>query len=688
MNREKILIVEDERIIAIDLQRRLEKFGFMVCAIAVSGKEALHLTELHMPDIILMDIMLAGEIDGIDTAQIVNQRFRIPVIFITAYSDEKTLERAKRAKPSGFILKPFKEKELYTTIDIALYKNDIDKKLKIQELWRTAILENIQDAIIATDINGSIQFMNPAAENLLAWPIEECKDKNISDIVKIKDEKTSRSLDLPILDESGPKAQVMFNDAYIQNKNDKVIHVEGVWSKIKGMEDEIEGQVLAVRDISKIREMSDRLTYQASHDTLTGLANREEFTNRLDMLIADSKNNGSVHSLLYLDLDQFKVVNDTCGHAAGDELLMETSSIIQSVVRSSDVSARMGGDEFGILLEGSNKQQAMFIAQRLHDKLNNRKLIWENKVFNINTSIGLIMINDQCKDLNSILAAADDAIYLAKDEGGNRIKVYEIKGNLFLQRRGEMEWISKLTGALEENRFLLYYQPIVPLDEKKSISGRSEILIRMIDEKGMIIAPADFIPAAERYKLMNPIDRWIIRNALIAYKDLMDKDKLNDHTQIIAINLSAQSLADDTLFNYIDAQIKEIGVPPLSLSFEVTETAAISNMNTAGNLITGLRELGCTFALDDFGSGFSSFSYLKSLPVDFLKIDGMFVKEMHTDPVNRAMVEAMNNLGHVIGKKTIAEFVNHPDIWRALKEIGVDYAQGFEISPPIPLDSL
>ncbi|MBN1647140.1 MAG: EAL domain-containing protein [Spirochaetales bacterium] len=689
MGKDNLLIVEDERIIAIDLQRRLEKFGFSVCGIASTGQEALELCERHSPELVLMDIMLSGDIDGIEAADIIRKTYGLPVIFLTAYSDEKTLERAKRSEPAGFILKPFKEKELYTTIDIALYKNKINKKLRIQELWRTAILESTQEGIIATDMKGNIRFMNTAAVYLCGYKEEEARDQNIGSIVSLVDEKTSNPFTLPLIesDNNEDSSFILENTSMISRDNTS-FHVEGIWSRIKGTEGEIEGHVLAVRDISQLREMSEQLTYQASHDILTGLANRDEFSQHLSVLIADAKKNDRTHALLYLDLDQFKIINDTCGHAAGDELLLETSSIIQNVVRSSDVSARLGGDEFGILLEGSNKQQALFIAQRLHDQLNNHKLVWEKKVFNVNSSIALVMITQQSKDLNSILAAADDALYLAKDEGGNRIKVYETKGNIFVQRRGEMEWISRLTGALEEDRFKLYYQPIIPLDEKKEIKAKSEILIRMVNENGDIIAPADFIPAAERYKLMNAIDRWIIRKSLISYSELEKRKKLTENTKRLAINLSAQSLTDETLLKYIESQFNEIGVPPECFSFEVTETAAISNMNTAVNLIKDLRRLGCTFSLDDFGSGFSSFSYLKDLPVDYLKIDGIFVKEMDTDPVNRAMVEAMNNLGHVIGKKTIAEFVHNEAIYNLLREAGVDYAQGYHISAPVPLDSL
>lgn len=681
MNRETILVVEDERIIAIDLQRRLERFGYIVCGLAATGEAAIKKTEEFLPDIVIMDIMLTGEIDGIEAAKYIKEKLHIPVIFLTAYSDEKTLERAKEAEPFGYILKPFKEKELYTTIDIALYKHSIDKKLRKQERLFSAILHSIADGIIATDKENIIQFMNPIAQEITGFTENDAKGRLLSQVINLIDEKSSKVLALPEISGKNEEA-FFFKDSVIVNKRGDHVHVEGTLSYIHDKDKSVEGQVLALRDTTEMRQLSETISYQASHDTLTGLANREEFSSRLAVLIENAHSNASQHALIYLDIDQFKVVNDTCGHTVGDELLIQTTGIIKTVVRASDLCARLGGDEFGIILENCSLEKALFISQRLHARLNEHKLVWEENTFNINSSIGLVMINEQSIDLSSVLAAADDACYVAKDEGGNRIKIYETTGNLFQKRRGEMQWISKLTRALEENRFRLYYQPIVPLRKDKALPKKLEILIRMVDEQNKIIMPIDFIPAAERYNLMPAIDRWVIKHSLEAYRELLISMGPDKEIDLFCINLSAASLADERCFTFIKEQFQTTSAPPTGFCFEITETAAISNMGVASKLIHDLKEIGCTFALDDFGSGFSSFNYLKNLPIDYLKIDGSFVKDMHSDQVNCAMVEAINNLGHAMGIRTIAEFVANSNIKERLIDIGVDFAQGYEIGKP------
>jgi len=686
MNRETILVVEDERIIAIDLQRRLERFGYIVCGLAATGEAAIKKTEESLPDIVIMDIMLTGEIDGIEAAKQIKERFHIPVIFLTAYSDEKTLERAKEAEPYGYILKPFKEKELYTTIDIALYKHSMERKLRKQERLFSAILHNIADGIIAIDTNDVVQFMNPVAQEITGWTEEEAQGRALAEVLTILDENTSEPLQFRDLSTEEEDC-LYIKDAVVLNRGGNRVHVEGILSSIHDKDRSIEGEVLALRDTTERRKMSETISYQASHDTLTGLSNREEFSNRLSVLIDTSRETNAQHALIYLDIDQFKVINDTCGHAVGDELLLQATTIIKSVVRASDLCARLGGDEFGIILENSTMEKALFIAKRLHTKLNEHKLIWQNNVFTIGSSIGLVMINEQSVDLSSVLAAADDACYVAKDEGGNRIKVYETTGNLFLKRRGEMQWISRLTKALEEDRFSLYFQPILPLRDDPTLQLKIEILIRMIDETGTMIMPADFIPAAERYNIMPQIDRWVVKHSMKAYRELLSVMDGGKGMPLFCINLSAPTLADERCFDFIKEQFEEGGIPPTGFCFEITETAAISNMGTASKLIHDLKEIGCTFALDDFGSGFSSFNYLKNLPIDFLKIDGSFVKDMNVDPVNCAMVEAINNLGHVMGIRTIAEFVTNSEVRGLITKIGVDFGQGYEIARPEPLSS-
>jgi diguanylate cyclase (GGDEF)-like protein/PAS domain S-box-containing protein len=687
---EKILIVEDEKIISLDLQRRLEKFGYDVCGLATSGEEAIEKAESLLPHIVLMDIMLTGTTDGIEAAKIVNKQLQIPVIFLTAYADEKTLERAKEAEPFGYILKPFKEKELYTTIDIALYKHQIDKKLKKQERRVSAILHSIEDGIIATNGENRIQFMNPVAEDITGWSEEEARNNLLEDILTLYSEKTEEKIKMPHENEDSEKGPLFFKNTILENHNGEIIPVEGTVAKIRDVENMTEGQVIAIRDLTEMREMSDKLSYQASHDALTGLMNRNAFSQNLTALIESAHRENREHALLYVDLDQFKLINDTVGHAAGDELLIEATSIIKTVFRSGDICARIGGDEFGILLTDTNQETALNIAQRLHNRLSERKLSWGPNTFNIHSSIGLVMIDNQSKDIHSILAAADDACFLAKEEGGKRIKMFETSNSLFLKRRGEMQWVARLTGALEEDRFELYFQPIIDLksnsDSEKEI--KSEILVRMIDEENNIVQPADFLPAAERYNMMPAVDRWVVRNAMHLYNEITKQDGKSGINRIFAINLSAESMADEDFLDYIYDHIEESGIKPQNFCFEITETVTITNMATASRFIRELKDIGCTFALDDFGSGFSSFGYLKDMPVDFLKIDGSFVKDMDENPVNCAMVEAINNLGHVMGIKTIAEFARSQAIIDKLRELQVDFAQGYEIGRPKPLKSL
>ena len=686
MSKERILLVEDERIIAIDLKWRLEKFGYKVVAQVATGVEAIEKAHEEKPDIILMDILLTGEIDGIEAAEQIKDSLQIPVIFLTAYSDEKTLGRAKVAEPFGYILKPFKEKELYTTIDIALYKHKVDNKLKQQRRWLSAVLHSIGDGIIATDMNNTIQFMNPIAEAITGWTEDEAKDKTLQEIINISKTNSREIIYIPApTDPNATSAPLIIEEAEIKNRLRERIHIEGTVTQIRDRKGSIEGQVLAIRDTTEIKQMSEKISYQASHDTLTGLRNRKQFSRRLAVLIRSVQDNDREHSLLYLGLDRFKIINDTCGHVAGDQLLIQVTNIIESVVRSSDTCARLGGDEFGILLEGADSKTALTISKRLHKRITGHKLIWEQNIFDIRCSIGLVMVDRNSKDLHTVLAAADDACYIAKDEGGNRIKIYDTTESLFMQRRGEMQWISRISKALEENRFILFGQPILPLRDEPGFSPKLEVLLRMIDEENKMIPPAEFIPAAERYNMMAAIDRWVIRNALEAYSKAFNDSRGKDPQVILTINLSASSLAEERFLDYITSQFTEIDVPPSAFCFEITETAAISNMGSATRFIAELKQIGCTFALDDFGNGFSSFNYLKNLQVDYLKIDGSFVQDMDQSRINRAMVEAINDLGHAIKVKTIAEFVTNKAVLNDLKAIGVDYGQGYELGKPSPL---
>ena len=436
----------------------------------------------------------------------------------------------------------------------------------------------------------------------------------------------------------------------------------------------------------RIEEATSRLSYQASHDALTGLPNRREFELRMDRALAVAREHQQTHILCYLDLDQFKVVNDTSGHVAGDELLRQLSALLQARLRERDTLARLGGDEFGVLLQNCTVEQALPIAETLRQLVNEFRFVWHDKSFAIGVSIGLVPINADSEGLTSLLSYADAACYAAKDRGRNRVHVYQAEDAALVKRQGEMQWVTRITRALEENRMRLYVQPILPLFPHPEADTHYEVLLRMLDDDGGLVLPMAFIPAAERYNLMPSIDRWVIGAAFSAFPLLFPQAP--DGKSICTINLSGHSLCDEKFLDFIERQFNINKIPHSAICFEITETAAITNLTEAIRFIHTLKAEGCKFSLDDFGSGLSSFTYLKNLPVDYLKIDGAFVKDMETDPLDRAMVESINHIGHVMGLKTIAEYVESEVILNHLKQIGVDYVQGNWLIEPRPLSSL
>jgi len=415
---------------------------------------------------------------------------------------------------------------------------------------------------------------------------------------------------------------------------------------------------------------------------LTGLVNRREFEIRTEQAIETAQREGVQHALCYLDLDQFKVVNDTCGHIAGDELLKRLAGLLQARIRESDTLARLGGDEFGVLLEACPLNKAKEIAEDLRSVIKGYRFEWEDQTFEVGVSIGLVAIVPGIGSLADVLSAADAACYVAKEQGRNRTHVFDPDDTALMQHHSQMEWVQRLQRALERNSFELYCQRAQSVGQGVDGMHYNEILLRMREDGEELIAPGIFIPAAERYHLMPAIDRWVVHQAL---QRLAGKRSWLE-AECYAINLSGQSLGDDTFLDYVSGELDAAGVAPERLCFEITETAAVANLRSAQRFITTLRKRGCKFALDDFGSGLSSFAYLKRLPVDYLKIDGRFVKDMLEDPVDHAMVESINQLGHVVGVQTIAEFVENAAILERLGRLGVDYAQGYGIHRPEPLE--
>ncbi len=440
-----------------------------------------------------------------------------------------------------------------------------------------------------------------------------------------------------------------------------------------------------LQDITDSKLVEERLSYQASHDALTGLINRREFEKRAERLLSTIKQDKSEHALCFMDLDQFKIVNDTCGHTAGDELLRQLGSVLANTVRYRDTLARLGGDEFGVLMEHCSLDDAHRVAASLQKTVQNFKFTWQEHDFKIGVSIGLVPVTSDTTNLTELMKQADAACYMAKDQGRNRIHVYHPEDTDLAKRHGEMQWVERLNQALEDDLFCLYAQPIVSINGSDDTGIHYELLIRMKDENGDIILPDEFLPAAERYNLITKIDCWVIEHAI----DLLANDpvflkKIN----FCSVNLSGQSLTNPDILKFITNQVIESEIQCEKICFEITETAAISNLNGATKFISTLKRLGCQFALDDFGSGLSSFAYLKNLPVDYLKIDGMFVKDIVDDPIDYAMVKSINEIGQVMGMQTIAECVENDAIKGMLEKIGVNYVQGNGIGKPQPFDAL
>ncbi len=469
-------------------------------------------------------------------------------------------------------------------------------------------------------------------------------------------------------------------------RDGRVIWVRETVRIING-ENQQDNFLLVCEDVTETRMLSEKIEYQASHDALTGLANRSEFDGILQQAVEQAGKGEREHALCYLDLDQFKVVNDTSGHMAGDELLRQLSEVLRGHVRKGDILARLGGDEFGVLMHNCSPEEAFHACEKLRNVIRDFQFAWEDRSFSVGVSIGISSISKGTGNAVDSLKEADAACYAAKEKGRNRVHVFRIDDEELALRQGEMQWVEKIQRGLDENRFTLYGQLIVPVSAfSENQKGRHfETLVRYVDEKGNTIPPGAFLPAAERYNMATALDKWVITHLfewLECHPDFLHK------LAVCSVNLSGLSLSDESMLNFITETFERYSIPTEKICFEITETAAIGNLNNATKFIRHLRGMGCSFSLDDFGSGLSSFAYLKNLPVDYLKIDGLFVKDILDDQVDLAMVKSINEVGHVMGKKTIAEFVENEQIFDLLNGLGVDYAQGYGIAKPVPLDKL
>jgi diguanylate cyclase (GGDEF)-like protein/PAS domain S-box-containing protein len=642
--------------------------------------EALNRLRAGHLDAILLDLDLPDSRGLTTFLRLQPKAGHLPIIVLVHKRDEDIGEEAVERGAFDFLIK----QEIVSTLLDKTLKHATERThtllaLKASEARYRELYENVVAGVFQTTPDGRFMAANPALVKMLGYASEDdLLELDIaSDIYMYAEDRINwrrsieageiRNAELVLKRRDGRKIVVLENSRAVRDEHGRVIFYEGT-----------------LTDITEAHELSQQLSYEASHDALTGLINRREFEIRLQRALDATQATGKSHAVFYLDLDQFKVINDTCGHIAGDELLRQLAEVLQAKIRANDVLARLGGDEFGILLHDCAIDDAINVAKGLLRTVEHYQFIWGNSTFGVGASIGLVPVDGGFKRITQVLQAADAACYAAKDQGRNRVHVYQEDDSVVVQRHGEMQWVARVKRALQEDRFFVEAQPMVPI-VPSSGPFDYELLLRMRDETGRIVPPGAFLPAVERYNLSIRIDRWVTTHA-IAW--LGRHHRRARHVRRVFVNLSGDSVGDPQLLDFIVAQLEEHGVPADRLGFEITETAAIGHLTRANKLINELRKLGCTFGLDDFGSGVSSFAYLKALAVDYLKIDGLFVGSIATDPVDYEMVRSITDIGHVMGKKVVAESVEHRAVLEKLGEIGVDYAQGFAVGAPGPLDAI
>ena len=567
-------------------------------------------------------------------------------------------------------------------IDLTEHKQAQEALKQLSEFNRL-LVESTSEGIFSVDKNLQCTFSNHAASSILGYTPDELIGQDIHALINYKDEDEN-----PLTKSSLTFTQVISSNLGIEttgvfwNKNGHAIPVQYTCNPLHEA-GKVAGAVIVYRNVSESRATARKLDYLATHDLLTGLLNRYAFEKKLVEALSQPIEGEYFHVLCYIDLDQFKIINDTCGHAAGDELLRQLSDLMHRHLRRSDVFSRLGGDEFGLLLPSCPLAKAQEITQSLLSLIAEYRFSWESKVFSLGASIGVVELDTNITDAGTAMSSADAACYVAKERGRNRIHVFQTNDQDLNQRHIEIQWITRIKNALNEGRLMLMAQSITPVDNPNEKHKHMELLLRMFDEEGQMLNPGTFITAAERYGFMSQVDRWVVNEALNRLAE--NPDYLN-HIDYCCINLSGQSVTDEKFLDFLLEQFTKHPHIASHICLEITETAAVANLSRAIQFMHRLKEVGCAFALDDFGSGMSSFGYLKNLPVDFLKIDGNFVRDMANDKVDYAMVEAIHRVGNVMNLKTIAEFVEDNTILEHLRHIGVDYAQGYGIHKPEPLD--
>jgi diguanylate cyclase (GGDEF)-like protein/PAS domain S-box-containing protein len=701
------LLIVDDNEINLNLLCRylLRKDGFTVTA-AESGRQALELIEAQPFDLVLLDLLMP-DLSGYDVLKKVRQSFsmiELPIIMLTARQESDALVETLHLGANDYVVKPIDFNVLNARIDtqIALKRKEkayrlIKENLEQLVRERTENLDKVNKTLEKDRQNFEyLLSSSPAITYATSIDMKQnCKfvSQNLYKYLGYSPEQMINDPEFWITHIHPEDKQYALTTMEYNLKNDggdveyRFLHRDGAYRWIRDQQRVIRENDTPVEivgswtDITEQQKLREEVDYRIRYDDLTGLINRREFENRLQYILGHEEAKTGQHVVCYLDLDQFKVINESYGHIVGDQLLRQLSDVLQKRLSRRDILAYLGGDDFGVLLQHCTLNQAHRILEIIQDTIREFRFLWEGKSLAITASIGVVPFNRYTGDSTNILSLANSACFAAKEAGRNRIHVYTETDDSLGKRHNEMLWVERINRALEEDRFYLYYQPIVALNEEAQ-DEHYELLIRMKDDAGDMVLPGAFLPAAERYNLSSKIDRWVIQIILTwldAYSECLERECS------WGINLSGQSLADADLLQFVIEEFDRKQIPPQKIYFEITETAAIANLENATRFVNSLKSHGCKFALDDFGSGLSSFSYLKNLPVDFLKIDGMFVKDIANDNIDFVMVKAINDVSHAMGKKTIAEFVENNEIIGKLNEIGVDYAQGYGICKPKPL---
>ena len=707
-----VLTVDDNATIRKAISMRLGAKGFDVVT-AHDGDEALTLIGQRSFDLVLLDLQMP-ETRGDEVLRRVRQTYsatQLPVIMLAASGDKADINRTLELGANDYIIKPGDLPILIARINTQLALRDTVAKLRehsammrnvfsLETAGNTApqlrdpgdmetLIADVDAAntipfdvlhdhtpmtcftltrdgnIIYTNRFGA-QFLGYAAQDIVEHPIF---DLYVADDRRLAQENLASAVDMP--------GRVNRWDIRHIKKNGEVIWMRNTARAVR------HGRSLMVlltcEDIDDTYKLSEMLSFQALHDELTGLGNRKALEQRLNQVIDSAQRERTEHTLAVIDLDQFVLINDTCGYQAGDELLRRIAKLLKAVVRTRDTIARIGGDAFAVLIEDCPIEQARAAAEELRRTIESYEFIWQERRFELSASLGIVAINESCDTAGNVLSMADTACYAAKESGRNRLHAYQPDNVPVVTRHGEMRWATRISDALAEDRFDLNFQRIQPL-RPATETIHYELLLRMRDEMGEVIMPGEFLPAAERYSLTDKLDRWVIARAF----EWLGQSQFSN-IQLCCINLSGQSMGNDDVLDFILDQFDSGMIAPRDVCFEITETAAIADLAQATHFMQHLRERGCRFALDDFGSGFSSLAYLKQLPVDFLKIDGVFVRDMSNDSIDYAMVRSINDIGHVMGMQTIAEFVEDEPTLGLLRDVGVDFVQGYEIGRPAPL---